>query len=131
MLIWENEFFDFSAVMMDEENVKNCILCCQPRTKLEKVNLKVKASKWKGLDKYSKVYDSVDWEESSAGFVWHKSCEIEICRERELQQALDRKKNDANPVNKKFKLSIHLLLHAKQLAKVLESLIRKIFAYGV
>ena len=32
-------------------------------------NLKVKASKWKGLDKYSHVYDSVVWEEGSAGLV--------------------------------------------------------------
>ena len=65
--------------MMDEENVKNCILSCQPCDELEKAikavdleNLKVKASKWKGIDKYSNVYDSVDWEEGSAGLVWHK-----------------------------------------------------------
>ena len=58
---------------MDEENVENCILCCQPCNELEKVikvvdyeNLKFKASKWKGLDKYSKVYASVEWEGSSA-----------------------------------------------------------------
>ena len=98
ILIWENEFF--SGVMMDEENVENCILCCQPCNELEKVikvvdyeNLKFKASKWKGLDKYSKVYASVEWEGSSADiFVWHKSCQIEICRERKLQQVLNRKK---------------------------------------
>ena len=89
--------------MMDEENVKNCILCCQQCEELVKTvdweNLKIKGSKWKGLDKYSNVYDSVDWEEGSAGFVWHKSCEIEICGERKLQQALNRKrKNDVNAV---------------------------------
>ena len=71
---------------MDEKNVKNCILCCQLCGELEKAikavdweKLKVKASKWKGLDKYSNVYDSVDWEEGSVGLVWHKSCKIEIC----------------------------------------------------
>ena len=46
-------------------------------------NLKVKASKWKGLDKYSHVYDSVVWEEGSTGR--RKSCKIEICGERKLQ----------------------------------------------
>ena len=86
--------------MMDEENVKNCILCYQPCDELEKAikavdweNLKVKvSSKWKELDKYSDVYDSVDWAEGSAGHVWHKSCKIEICGERKPQQALNRKR---------------------------------------
>ena len=62
--------------MMGEENVKNCLMCCQPCDEFEKAiktidweNLKVKASKWKGLDKYSDVYDSVDWEEGYAGLV--------------------------------------------------------------
>ena len=52
---------------MNEENVKNCILCGQPCDELEKAikvvyweNLKVKGSKWKGVDKYSNVYNSVD-----------------------------------------------------------------------
>ena len=46
--------------MMDEVNVKSCILCCQPCNELENAikivdweNLKVKASKWRELDKYS------------------------------------------------------------------------------
>ena len=43
-------------------------------------NLKV--SKWKELDKYCNVKDSVDWEEGSAGLAWHKSCKIEICGEK-------------------------------------------------
>ena len=92
--------------MMDEENVENCILCCQPCDELEKAikvvdweNLEVKASKWKGSDKYSDVYDSFDWEEGSTGLVWHKSCKIEICGERKLQEALNRKrKNNTNTV---------------------------------
>ena len=71
---------DLSAVMMDDESVKNCILCCQPCDQLEKAievvnweNVNVKASKWKGLDKYSNAYDSVDWKECSVGLVWHTS----------------------------------------------------------
>lgn len=50
--------FYFSAVMMDEENVQNGIWSCEPCDELEKAkkvvdweNLKVKASKWDGLDK--------------------------------------------------------------------------------
>ena len=62
-------------------------------------------SKWKGLDKCSNVYGSVDWEEGSAGLVWHKSCKVKICRERELQQALDRKgKNDARAVKQEVQI---------------------------
>ena len=98
--------------MMDEEYVKSCILCCQPCDELEKTikvvnwkNLKVKASKWKGLDKYNNVYESDDWEEGSAGLVWHKSCKIETCGERKLQQALKRKrKNDANAVKQEVQI---------------------------
>ena len=41
-------------------------------------NIKVKATKWKGLDKYSNVYNSADWEEGSAGLLWHISCKTEI-----------------------------------------------------
>ena len=85
--------------MMDEENFKGCILSCQPCNKLEKAvevvdweNIKVKASKLKGLDKYIKIYDSADWEEGSAGLLWHKSCKIKICRERKLQETLYRKR---------------------------------------
>ena len=98
--------------MMDEENVENCILCCQPCDKLEKAikvvdweNVEVKASKWKGSDKYSDVYDSFDWEEGSTGLVWHKSCKIEICGERKLQEALNRKrKNNTNAVKQEVQI---------------------------
>ena len=46
---------DLSAVMMDDESVKDCILCCQPCDELEKAievvnweNVNVKASNGKG-----------------------------------------------------------------------------------
>ena len=59
----------------------------------------VKGSKQKGLHKYSNAHDSVNWEEGSTGLVWHRSCKIEICRERKLQQVLNKKrKNYANAV---------------------------------
>ena len=98
--------------MMNEQNVKSCILRCQPCNELEKAvkvvdweNLKVKVSKWKGLDKYSNVYDSVDGEEGSSWLVWHKPCKIEICRERKLQQALySKRKNDANAVKQEVQI---------------------------
>ena len=64
-----------------------------------KIGKTYKASQLKGLDKYSNVYCSVDWEEASVGLLWHNSCKIEICGERKLQQALNRKrKNDAKAV---------------------------------
>ena len=65
------------------------ILCYQPCDEIGKAIKAVdwKNSKWKGLDKYSNVYGSVDWEEGSAGYVWHKSCKVEICRERERERA--------------------------------------------
>ena len=91
--------FYLSPVMMDEENVKNCILCCQPCNELGKAmkvvdweHLKVMASKWKGLDKYSNAYHNFDWEEGSAGLVWHKLCKKDMCRKEKLQQALKRKR---------------------------------------
>ena len=64
------------------------ILCYQPCDEIGKAIKAVdwKNSKWKGLDKYSNVYGSVDWEEGSAGLVWHKSCKVEICRERERER---------------------------------------------
>ena len=94
------------------------ILCYQPCDEIEKAIKAAdwKNSKWKGLDKYSNVYGSVDWEEGSAGLVWHKSCKVEICRERERESSSKHwtgKKNDARAVKQKFKLSVHLLLHAK------------------
>ena len=37
--------------------------------------------------------------------MWHKSCKIEICRERKLQQALNRKrKKDANAVKQEVQI---------------------------
>ena len=92
--------------------LKKCILCCQPCNELEMAikvvdweNLKVKTSKWKGLDKYSNVYDSVDWQEGSAGLVWHKSCKTELRRERKLQQALNRERiDDANAVKQEIQI---------------------------
>ena len=58
-------------MIMDEDNFKNCTMCCQPcddcRLVADWENLNIKASKWKGLDSNSIVYDSVDWEEGSAG----------------------------------------------------------------
>ena len=69
-------FFYLSALLIDEGNIKNCILRCQPYNELEKAIkfiywkiLKAKTSKWKGLDKDSNVYDSVDWKKDSAGLV--------------------------------------------------------------
>ena len=82
--------------MMNEKNVKNTVLSTMRRNRNAIKAVDWKNSKWKVLDKYSNVYGSVDWEEGSAGLVWHKSCKVEVCREREwereLQQALDRKK---------------------------------------
>ena len=75
-------------MIMDEDNFKNCTMCCQPcddcRLVADWENLNIKASRWKGLDSNSIVYDSVDWEEGSAGLHWHKSCKIEIYGERKL-----------------------------------------------
>ena len=69
-------FFYLSALLIDEGNIKNCILRCQPCDVLEKAItfiywkiLKVKTSKWKGLDKDRNVYDCVDWKKDSAGLV--------------------------------------------------------------
>ena len=95
-------FFYLSVVMMDEVNVKSCILCCQPWHELEKTikivdweNLKVKASKWKELDKYSNVCDSVNWEEGSVGLVWHKPCKIKRCREENYRKHWTGKKKQS------------------------------------
>ena len=109
------------------------ILCYQPCDEIGKAIKAVdwKNSKWKGLDKYSNVYGSVDWEEGSAGLVWHKSCKVEICRERErereLQQALDRKKK----MMQCSKTEVQIERPSAPPRKVLESFIRKIFTYGV
>ena len=73
---------------------------------------KFKASKWKGLGKCSNDYNNVEWEEGSAGLVWHKS--IELYWERKLKQVLNR-------------LSLHVLLHIKFFFKVLASIMKKTF----
>ena len=37
--------------------------------------------------------------------MWHKSCKTEICREKKLQQALDKKrKNDAKAVKQEVQI---------------------------
>ena len=65
--------------MMNEKNVKNTVLSTMRRNRNAIKAVDWKNSKWKVLDKYSNVYGSVDWEEGSAGLVWHKSCKVEVC----------------------------------------------------
>ena len=84
---------------VDSIGINICILCkkeCSEKQKLisEKdwLYLKNVAEKWKPLDKYNDVYDSVNWECCSTGQFWHSNCKREICGQRKLEQAITRKR---------------------------------------
>lgn len=48
------------------------------------------ATKWRGLDKYGQVADTVDWDTGPIGKLWHKNCRAELGGDRKLQQAIKR-----------------------------------------
>ena len=62
--------------------------------------IKKQSKLWKGLDKFSDVFDSVDWDNGPAGKCMHDSCRLKIMTNKKLQQAIKRKE-------KQDKQSIH------------------------
>ena len=91
--------FSFETYAEDMDGGNICILCreaCEENEKLIKLEdwekLKQQACKWKNLDKYGEVFDTVDWQAGPISLLWHKGCKREICGERKLQQAINRKR---------------------------------------
>ena len=52
--------------------------------------LKKHLEKWRGLDKFGELYDSVDWDAGPTGNYIHKSCGLKIASSQFLDLALKR-----------------------------------------
>ena len=79
---------------------QHCILCIQPCDEKQKYPsdqewniFHANACKWRGLDKYGIMADSVNWRAGPQGKLWHKTCKLNLSGERKLQQAIKRKEN--------------------------------------
>ena len=53
--------------------------------------IKGHAEKWRGLHKFTHVYDSVDWDSGPLGKCHHESCRMTLASERSLKQAINKK----------------------------------------
>ena len=52
--------------------------------------LKKHLEKWKGLDKFGELYDSVDWDAGPIGNYIHSTCSLKISSSRFLEMAQKR-----------------------------------------
>ena len=43
------------------------------------------SKEWEGLDKYTHVHETVDWDSGQVGKFWHSNCKRELCGERKLK----------------------------------------------
>ena len=60
-------------------------------------NIKEKALLWSGLDKFGKVYATVDWHKGPTGLCVHSTCALTLWNAKKLEQAKKRqKKEEAN-----------------------------------
>ena len=53
--------------------------------------VKTQSQKWRGLDKYGRVWESTNWDEGPEGQFMHDGCYISLCSKRGLEQAVKRK----------------------------------------
>ena len=81
-------------------STKDCLLQCG-NMKNKKVTylkewdkLKEYSLRWKGLDKFGKVYESVDWEKGPSGHWVHNNCKFNISSNDRLVQAQVRKRKE-------------------------------------
>ena len=66
------------------------------------------ARKWRGVDKFGTVADTVDWNSVPDGKLWHKICKLNICTDQKLQRAINRKEKFGGVSDeRKAELSFH------------------------
>ena len=98
-----------------KHEAQECILCyqlCNEKQKFPNESdwkiFQCNARKWRGLDKFGTVADTVDWNSGPDGKLWHKICKLNICTEKKLQQAIKRKEKFGDVSDeRKTELSFH------------------------
>ena len=66
------------------------------------------ALKWKGLDKFHDLHDSVDWASGPEDKLWHRHCKANIASSRKLQQARNRKEKECLEMPSEAELPLKL-----------------------
>ena len=62
-----------------------CEALCNDKDEISKRRwdtLKKHLEKWKGLDKFGEMYDSVDWDAGQIGNYIHSTCSLKKCQHR-------------------------------------------------
>ena len=84
--------------------VLQCILQCEnpcmEQDNVDKISnykwesIQEKSLKWKSLDKFGQVYDTVDWKKGPKGLHMHNTCYVSLSSQRRLNQAQKRKQKE-------------------------------------
>ena len=86
---------------MEEETALYCILQCgnpcseddviDKITNSKWISIQEKSLKWDKLDKFGKVYDTIDWKKGPGGLYMHGTCYVSLSSQRKLHQSEKRK----------------------------------------
>ena len=83
----------------------DCVLNCGETCDVKDVisvdrwkQLKSKWERWKGLDRFGKVFDTFDWDNGPDGFYMHANCYISLSLKRKFEQSLKRKDQDTTEI---------------------------------
>ena len=117
--------------------VAKCMLCDEPCYEKQKYpspydweQFQIKASKWRGLDRYGGVSDDIDWDSGWLGKYWHMLYKADLCGERKLQQAIARSKKKSVADEKTTHTQTLLMMSALQLEKALDQFTNPPYASG-